>query len=40
MTIYDLANEQDHNQLYNILLQPKAIPGSGSSGGEWRKMAI
>lgn len=25
MTIYDLANEQEHTQLYNRLLQPKAV---------------
>lgn len=26
MTIYDLAQDQDHTQLYNILLQPKVSP--------------
>lgn len=30
MTIYDLANEQDHAALYNILLQPKACSATPS----------
>lgn len=25
MTIYDLANDQEHTQLYNLLLQPRAV---------------
>lgn len=25
MTIYDLANDQDHGQLYNLLLQPNVV---------------
>lgn len=31
MTIYDLANDQDHTQLYNILAQPKFISSKEAS---------